>query len=161
MRGFVLTVSLLAIMWSFAIAETVDIPKSEVIVEYTIEEEVIEEVEEDNEVEMSEFDFNCLLLKEECERRGMPYAMCLAISRLETGNFTSKAFREWNNWGGITRGTLCSYERSYMGLCDYLDCIEWYIEHGYTTPEEIGKHWCPDNPNWSYQVREIMEEIWD
>ena len=41
------------------------------------------------------------LIKARCELKEVDYNIALAIARAETGNFTSKAYKECNNVGGM------------------------------------------------------------
>lgn len=96
-----------------------------------------------------------------CEEKGFDN-VCLAISvsRLETGNWTSQAYKH-NNFGGISvKEVPLSYESREQGLEAYIDLLLWYQHKGWLdTIEEMASHYCPANKEqWANSVKEIMEE---
>lgn len=88
-----------------------------------------------------------------------PY-LAIAISRLETGHYTSTAFIEGNNFGGITiRGEVASFDSLASGLDRYVSLLGWYSRNGMTTAELMQSTYCPPNENWDEVVNEIYESI--
>ena len=99
------------------------------------------------------------LIQLACEEYGIDHEIPLAIARLETGHFTSRAYKEGNNVGGLS---VDEVPLEYDSLDECVDAFagnlaENYFEEGLTTPEEIGKKYCPANENWAEIVNEIME----
>jgi len=73
--------------------------------------------------------------------------LAISISRHETGNWTSKAFNDKNNFGGIMCNHATEIKRysTYQeGLEDFLRVLKtYYFEMGLNTIEEIGAKYCP------------------
>ena len=71
--------------------------------------------------------------------------LLISISRHETGAWTSKAFKNDNNFGGImSNGGLKHYESYEEGLNDFVRILKtYYFEKGLNTIEEIGAKYCP------------------
>ena len=71
----------------------------------------------------------------------------VSISRHETGNWTSKAFNEKNNFGGIMCNgatEIKSYETFEEGLDDFIRVLKtYYFDEGLETIAEIGAKYCP------------------
>jgi hypothetical protein len=85
--------------------------------------------------------------------------LALAIARLETGHFTSDAYQAGNNVGGMSVDEVpMSFSTLEGGVAAYIECLKTYYAAGLTTPEEIGKHWCPVNPEWAATVETLMRE---
>lgn len=95
-----------------------------------------------------------------CKESGVDPEIAVAIARLETGHFTSAAFVEGNNVGGLSvNETPLSYATLEEGIAAFVDNLAWYQADGLDTVEEIGKRWCPVNyENWVSLVNQIMEE---
>lgn len=95
---------------------------------------------------------------EACNRYGIDSSIVLAIARLETGNFTSHAYLVENNPGGMSVNevpiTYSSIEQGVEAMVSNL--ANNYFAIGLTTPELIGKKYCPVNPNWANMVRSLM-----
>lgn len=95
---------------------------------------------------------------EACNRYGIDSSIALAISRLETGNFTSYAYLVGNNPGGMSVNevpiTYSSIEQGVEAMVSNL--AHNYFAIGLTTPELIGQKYCPVNPNWANMVRSLM-----
>lgn len=88
--------------------------------------------------------------------------LALAISRLETGNFTSDAYVYGNNVGGISE---CEEPVSFSSLEDGVEYfvrnlkVNYYNE-GLNEVDEIASKYCPVNEKgWSESVKAIMAEI--
>lgn len=84
----------------------------------------------------------------------------IAVSRLETGNWTSTAYEELNNFGGLSENERpMAFDSRIKGCRAFVEnLIENYIEEGLTTPESIGSKYCPVNSEWPELIKEIMEE---
>lgn len=95
-----------------------------------------------------------------CEEAGVNPEIAVAIARVETGHFASKAFTKLHNVGGLSvNEEPIAYESLEEGIAAFVNCLAWYQEDGLVTVEEIGKRWCPDNYEaWVSLVKKIMEE---
>ena len=71
--------------------------------------------------------------------------LVISISRHETGNWTSKAFKNNNNFGGImTSKGLKNYKSYEEGLHDFVKILKkYYFDLGLDTIEKIGAKYCP------------------
>jgi hypothetical protein len=71
--------------------------------------------------------------------------LVIAISRHETGNWTSKAFLNNYNFGGIMDyDGLRNYSNYENGLNDFVRILKtYYFDLGLNTIEEIGAKYCP------------------
>lgn len=89
--------------------------------------------------------------------------IALAIARLETGHFTSKAFTEYNNVGGMSYNEVpIQYDSIEEGIEAFVKNLAGYKAKGLDTVEEIGAKWCPVNYNhWVSLVNQIMKENYD
>ena len=119
------------------------------------------EVEEEAEPlpEAGSFEYYCYIIEQAAYELDVSAPLAVAVSRLETGNFTSDAFQRANNFGGLTGSEgLMSFESEEAGLEAYIRCLAWYHSQGMTTPEKMNSVYCPDNLSWAAQVEEIMEE---
>ena len=71
----------------------------------------------------------------------------VSISRHETGNWTSKAFNNNNNFGGIMTNNatqIKNYETYEEGLNDFVSILKkYYFDLGLSTIEQIGAKYCP------------------
>ena len=124
-------------------------------------EEVVETVEPVEEVIEVIFDNNYdnMIYQAAKDTDIDPY-LAIAISRLETGHYTSTAFIEGNNFGGITiRGEVASFDSLASGLDRYVSLLGWYHRNGMTTAELMQSTYCPPNENWDEVVNEIYESI--
>ena len=92
--------------------------------------------------------------------------LVVAISTHETGYWTSKAFTENYNFGGImTSKGLKSYSTYEKGLDHFVNVLKnYYFDKGLTTIEQIGAKYCPVgakndpkglNVNWVPSVTSI------
>lgn len=119
------------------IDEPVEIPFEEIAASLTIEERI----------------------KNVCEFYDVPFDIALAIARLETGWFTSNAYINKNNVGGLSKNEVpISFDSIDEGVEAFVRNLDKnYISIGLDTPEEIGKKYCPVDPNWGSKVRSLME----
>lgn len=73
--------------------------------------------------------------------------LSIAISKHETGNWTSQLFIQHNNFGGLynsVKNVFCSYETQDYGLEVFLNNLKnWYFDKGLNTIEKIGNVYCP------------------
>ena len=131
-----------------------DAPKPEAVQAFTVIEEVNEEPVKEKELTVQDR----IVLA--CEEAGVNPEIAVAIARVETGHFASKAFTKLHNVGGLSvNEEPISYESLEDGIAAFVDCLAWYKEDGLSTVEEIGKRWCPDNYEaWVSLVKKIMEE---
>jgi len=99
-------------------------------------------------------------IKIKCQEYGIPFDVVLAIARLETGHFSSDAYLYGNNVGGLSVDeVLMTFTTLEEGVeCFVENLATYYFDQGLTTPEEIGKKYCPCNDNWARTVEQIMEE---
>lgn len=92
--------------------------------------------------------------------------LVVAISTHETGYWTSKAFTENHNFGGMmTSKGLKSYSTYEEGLDHFVSVLKnYYFDKGLTTIEQIGAKYCPVgaendpkglNVNWVPSVTSI------
>lgn len=132
-----------------------DAPEPEAATAFTVIEEV-KAVEEEPVKELTVQDQIVMA----CEEAGVNPEIAVAIARVETGHFASKAFTKLHNVGGLSvNEEPIAYESLEEGIAAFVDCLAWYKEDGLCTVEEIGKRWCPDNYEaWVSLVKKIMEE---
>lgn len=123
------------------IDEPVEIPFDEIVANMPIEERI----------------------KHVCESYGVPFDIALAIARLETGWFKSNAYLNKNNVGGLSRNEKpISFDSIDEGVEAFvLNLANNYIAIGLDTPEEIGRKYCPVNPEWAATVRKLMKYGYD
>lgn len=101
-----------------------------------------------------------VMIRRECEKQGIDSDIPLAIARLETGHYTSKAFLEGNNVGGISVNEVpLEYETLEEGVQEFVRILnEYYYKQGLTTVEAIGKKYCPANAEtWISLVNKLRE----
>ena len=88
-----------------------------------------------------------------------PY-LAIAIARHETGHYSSNAFVNGYNFGGMTgsKGVM-SFESLEVGLSKYVAMLEWYVEDGLDTPAKMNQRYCPPDSHWSVSVSSLMESV--
>lgn len=94
-----------------------------------------------------------------CDYYGVPSEIALAIAKLETGHFTSAAYTELNNVGGLS---VDEVPLAYISLMDGVDAFvanlaNNYFNKGLDTPEKIGAKYCPSNDEWAETVTALMK----
>ena len=97
----------------------------------------------------------------ECDEYGVDAELAIAIARLETGNFTSEAYTEGNNVGGLSHDeepiAFKDLERGVEAFV--MNLYHNYYAEGLDTVEEIAPKYCPLNADrWAEAVTEIMGE---
>lgn len=100
------------------------------------------------------------LIIREAEAAGIDPSVAVAISRLETGHWTSSAYTYYNNVGGLSDNEVPrSYATVKDGVKAFVNCLVSYWEKGLTTPELMESTYCPpSNGEWAANVRAIMED---
>lgn len=96
-----------------------------------------------------------------CHQYGIDPDIPLAIARLETGHFTSRAFKEDNNVGGLSINEVpMSFDTLEDGIEAFVQNLaNNYFAQGLDTVEEIGAKYCPVNEeNWVEIVNQLLEE---
>ena len=98
------------------------------------------------------------LIIKESEAAGIDPKVAVAISRLETGHWTSDAYTYHNNVGGLSDNEVPrSYPTIEDGVKAFVNCLVSYWEKGLTTPELIEPVYNPlSNGEWSRAVRSLM-----
>lgn len=94
-----------------------------------------------------------------CDKYGIPSDIVLAIARLETGHFKSRAYLEYNNPGGMSIHEVpIKYDTIEEGVEAFVgNLARNYFGKGLTTPEAIGKKYCPVNyEHWVNIVTQLM-----
>jgi len=87
--------------------------------------------------------------------------LVIAISRLETGNWTSEIYERCNNFGGMEiDGKPIAYGSKKEGAKAFVQNLyENYILEGKMSPKQMSHKYCPPNAElWARQVAEIMGE---
>ena len=93
-----------------------------------------------------------------CAAYGVDYNLALAIARLETGHFTSAAYVNGNNIGGLSVNEIpLTYATREEGVKAYVENLTTYYAAGLTTPETIQPVYCPGNESWAAVVRQLMQ----
>ena len=98
------------------------------------------------------------LIIREAEAAGIDPNIAVAISRLETGHWTSYAYVYCNNVGGLSDNEVPrSYATVEDGVKAFVDCLVSYWGKGLTTPELMEPVYNPlSNGEWSRAVRSLM-----
>lgn len=132
-------------------------------------EVVVEEVKE-----VCTFDEVSCKIKEVATNYGIDYKMAIAIAKWETGYYTSHAFKNLNNVGGMMfwngKGSqLQTFENLDKGIEAYVSNLKHnYYDLGLNTIESIQKKYAPLgadndpnnlNANWVGGVSKIYNEI--
>lgn len=92
---------------------------------------------------------------------GVEAELLEAIERLETGNYTSDVYKAKNNtWGAFDGKEYKSFDSHEQSTLELARCLKlYYLDEGIVTLTEIGRKYCPSDPNWSEKVNEIYMEL--
>lgn len=127
---------------------TENIETTEKVENKPIIEEQKTETKQDNTCKLKK-DIECKIYNKGIEK-GLTKEQSLllvAISKHETGKWTSKAFKEKHNFGGImssSTGQLKVYKNQNEGLEGFVNLLKTkYFEKGLNTIEKIGAKYCP------------------
>lgn len=125
-----------------------DLFKTKTIVQI-IEVEKIVEVEENSQEVFFEKEIENLIYQEALKvglTKDQAF-IALAISKHETGKWTSKLYKKYNNVGGIynsSKREFYSYESQEKGVQAFVKLLKnGYFDKGYDTIEKIQKKYCP------------------
>lgn len=142
-------ITIIIINYSFPIVkvETQQV-ETETIVYIDSQESTREQVKETSTLDLKNDNANKIYLK--AIELGLDQNQALivvSISRHETGNWTSKAFKNNNNFGGIMTNNatqIKNYETYENGLTDFVSILKkYYFDLGLNTIEQIGSKYCP------------------
>jgi hypothetical protein len=156
---------------NFQIRKTDNTQKVQVAI---VDKEVAEEPKEEPKEEKPK----CSLSKIECKiynraiELGMTHdqaLITLSISKHETGKWTSNAFKNKNNFGGVMKkGSLANYKTQEEGLDAFITLLKnYYFGQGRNTIKKIGEKYCPVgakndpnnlNKNWVPKVTHYYEQ---
>ena len=145
-----------AVMYQITLhqAEAVDVSKPAVEVAdvaLNAEPAAAEPAEETEPLSVSE------MIAAEANNAGVDPELALAVAKLETAHFTSDAYVSGNNVGGLSDNEVPrSYATLDEGVNAFIGCLKEYFDAGLTTPEEIGRYYCPVNSSWAEVVNELM-----
>ena len=125
------------------------------------------EPQKQNKVEITK-EYECILdetsclIKKYADEYGIDYKLAIAISKHETGNYTSYAFKSLNNVGGMmywdgNKMSLKSYDSLKNGIISFISNLKNnYIDLGLDTIEKIQVKYAPiginDNGTNQYWV---------
>ena len=113
-------------------------------------------------------------IKKYADNYGLDYKLAIAISKHETGAYTSYAFKELNNVGGMmywngNKSTLKSFNTLDEGIESFVKNLKInYIDLGLNTIETIQKKYAPINAGndpkglnkfWVSGVKRYYEEL--
>ncbi|MGF6376880.1 hypothetical protein M2140_001958 [Clostridiales Family XIII bacterium PM5-7] len=96
-----------------------------------------------------------------CYEYGIDPEIPLAIAKLETGHFTSKAFLQHNNVGGLSVNDVpLAYDTVAQGVNAFVSNLaNNYFDQGLNTVEKIANKYCPPNASkWTTVVNQLLKE---
>lgn len=136
--------------------------------DYKVEEEIIED-KTDDKCSLGTIECKIYNKAKEYEMTDDQAYLLIAISRHETGNWTSSAFKNKNNFGGLMGANgLKSYSSFDEGLDAFVSLLKnRYFNKGLTTVEKIQPVYCPvgakNDPNnlnqyWKMNVKKYYNE---
>lgn len=135
------------------------------------EHEIVKYVEiDDKTCKMDKYSCMIYIVGKEYELTHEQSLLAVAISQHETGKYTSQAFKNKNNLGGIFRkGELATFESLEEGINEFIKLLKnSYFEKGLNTIEKIGNVYCPIgasndphgvNVNWIPKVTQYYNEL--
>ena len=135
-----------------------------------VKEEIKEEVKQEPSCQYDEVSCKIYNKAKEIGMNEEQILISIAISRWETGNYTSKAFKEKNNVGGMMCNSgLINYSSLEEGIEKFLINLKNnYFDIGLDTIEKIQKKYCPigakNDPNglnkhWLGGVTNLYNEL--
>lgn len=149
------------------VREDQSIDKVEEVTEEVQEEQITDEIEENKLATKDDFSFRYPESNEiAAAARNMGFTdeeilIAVAISREETGNYTSPAFLEKNNFGGMTISNheRMRFETREEGLNRFLLMLRnGYFDKGLTTINAIAPVYDSESTTWPDEVRGCMEK---
>lgn len=173
--GFYIGVAYLTTIMLLDLNNLMETNKKVSLVQIYQEEEKSQETEE-NTVKIDEekctFDEVSCKIKEVADNYNVDYKLAIAISKHETGTYTSLAFKDLNNVGGMMYWTekgmlLKRYDTLEEGIEAFVSNLKRnYIDMGLTSIEEIQKKYAPvgindngTNQYWVSGVSRYYEEL--
>ena len=99
------------------------------------------------------YDETTCKIKKVAEENGIDWKIAVAISKHETGVYTSKAFKELHNVGGMMywngkQMALKTFTTTDDGINAFVSNLKKnYFDKGLTTIEQIGNKYCPVGTN--------------
>lgn len=128
---------------------------------------------EGEKVQECKFDSTSCLIYDKAKELGLnedQTLMSIAISKWETGNYTSVAFRSKNNVGGMMCSSgLITYNSLEEGIIAFLSNLKYnYFDIGLDTLEKIQPKYCPIgaendpnnlNVNWLGGAKKMYNEL--
>lgn len=147
------------------------------IITEQIPQENTSKLEETPQIETkSQEEYKCTLehetackIQEKAIEYGIDWRIAVAISRWETGNFTSSIYQNKNNVGGLYCRGFLSYETLDEGVEAFVSNLKRnYFDMGLDTLEKIQPKYCPIgaandpnglNKNWLNGVTQIYQSL--
>jgi hypothetical protein len=138
--------------------------------ETTILEEIVQDEPKQEEVYQCslEHETSCKI-QNKAIQYGIDWRIAVAISRWETGNYTSSLYHNKNNVGGLYCKGFLSYKTLDEGIEAFVSNLKRnYFDMGLDTLEEIQKKYCPIgadndpnnlNKNWLGGVTKIYQSL--
>ena len=110
-------------------------------------------IKEEKQEEVCGYDEVTCKIKKVAEEKGIDWKIAVAISKHETGNYTSYAFKELHNPGGMMywngkKMVLKTFTTTDDGINAFVDNLKKnYFDMGLKTIEQIGNKYCPVGVN--------------
>ena len=108
-------------------------------------------------------------IQKKAEEYGIDWKIAVAISKWETGSWTSNIYNNKNNVGGMYCGGFISYNSLDEGIEAFVSNLKRnYYDMGLNTIEKIGSKYCPVgasndptglNKNWVPGVTKFYQEL--
>ena len=139
--------------WKVELAEAKEQAEVEAMIEAEDYEEVVVAENETTSIED--------MIIETCEDYGIDSTIPVAISRLETGHWTSNACLNYNNVGGLSVNEVPMYFDSLEEGVDAFvsNLAKNYFAEGITDIDDIADKYCPkDRDHWAEQVKQLAGE---
>lgn len=173
--GFYIGVAYLIIIMLLGLNNLTETNEKVFLVQTYQKEEKLQENKK-NDVKIDEekciLDDTSCLIKKYADEYGVDYKLAIAISKHETGVYTSYAFKDLNNVGGMMYWTekgmlLKKYNTLEDGIEAFVSNLKRnYIDMGLTSIEEIQKKYAPidindngTNQYWVLGVSRYYEEL--